>query len=479
MKRILKFLLLTGTVVLALAVASTVYAGCDTTKPIPVGHYLNAYLAGLPEAFLCGGVFEFGNPSINNGTADFLCRAASDIASGGPCPRLAGSATDGVVTINGDWSNSGANGCPVASKEGDSPVVVFLTSIVNEGTASHAGVYVLSSVGYSATSNSFLSDLAQPFNGTTFLPVVANLIPAPRIVSFTKNGNGTATANLTWDGAMTIDDCAPNPDRVSSTCADFPNGTRPVLDGYAVYALTGSCALQLTTSRASAWGAALTTTPASRRSASVTVPFDPAEVSCSYLALGLISGGQPGCAVSSHVSLKDADGDGDGVPDTIDNCPTIPNPNQADQDLDGIGDACDNCPTVPNPDQADQDFDRFGDVCDNCPTVPNADQNPDVCAQFVENVAITFTSALGKGSGTLFWNTSREIDLIGFNVVTIDSNGTRTQFNTALIRCEECVTGIGHAYAFVIPRHKSGHDLFIEMVQVDGTVQVFGPAVRQ
>jgi formylglycine-generating enzyme required for sulfatase activity len=38
------------------------------------------------------------------------------------------------------------------------------------------------------------------------------------------------------------------------------------------------------------------------------------------------------------------DADGDGVPDTVDNCPTVYNPGQEDADDDGFGDACDPCP---------------------------------------------------------------------------------------------------------------------------------------
>jgi hypothetical protein len=65
------------------------------------------------------------------------------------------------------------------------------------------------------------------------------------------------------------------------------------------------------------------------------------------------------------------DTDGDGIPDSSDNCPTVPNANQQDSDSDGVGNVCDNCPTVSNPTQADIDADGFGDACDNCPSICN------------------------------------------------------------------------------------------------------------
>ena len=68
------------------------------------------------------------------------------------------------------------------------------------------------------------------------------------------------------------------------------------------------------------------------------------------------------------------DTDEDEVPDELDNCPYVYNPDQADTDLDGVGDACDNCPNVPNPGQEDGDSDGVGDACDNCPAVANPDQ---------------------------------------------------------------------------------------------------------
>ena len=44
--------------------------------------------------------------------------------------------------------------------------------------------------------------------------------------------------------------------------------------------------------------------------------------------------------VSGDVIPLDPDNDGDGVPDSADNCPATPNPGQEDNDGDGIGNAC-------------------------------------------------------------------------------------------------------------------------------------------
>lgn len=111
--------------------------------------------------------------------------------------------------------------------------------------------------------------------------------------------------------------------------------------------------------------------------------------------------------VSSYYSARRRDAivtavdtDGDGVPDSRDNCDTVDNPGQTDTDGDGKGDACDadddndgvldatdNCPKVANAGQLDTDRDGKGDACeldddadgfpdaaDNCPRVANPDQ---------------------------------------------------------------------------------------------------------
>ena len=46
--------------------------------------------------------------------------------------------------------------------------------------------------------------------------------------------------------------------------------------------------------------------------------------------------------------IMEGDGDGDGIADETDNCPSVENADQADGDNDGLGDACD-----PRPNHAD------------------------------------------------------------------------------------------------------------------------------
>ena len=92
---------------------------------------------------------------------------------------------------------------------------------------------------------------------------------------------------------------------------------------------------------------------------------------------------------------------------------------------------------------------------------------------------MSFDSPTGRGSGTVFWATFREVDLVGFNVVVINDRGDRVQQNDTVIPCEQCITGEGAYYTFIIPKHKSGRGIYLEMLRVNGVVRVFGPATRQ
>ncbi|MCB0644141.1 MAG: thrombospondin type 3 repeat-containing protein, partial [Phaeodactylibacter sp.] len=80
-----------------------------------------------------------------------------------------------------------------------------------------------------------------------------------------------------------------------------------------------------------------------------------------------------------------SDTDGDGVPDSSDNCPLVANSNQADTDSDGVGNKCDNCRGVANPDQIDADMDGDGDACDSCPNDPDNDIDGDGICGDIDN----------------------------------------------------------------------------------------------
>lgn len=96
------------------------------------------------------------------------------------------------------------------------------------------------------------------------------------------------------------------------------------------------------------------------------------------LTLGNPVGAILGETISVQSLIRnDDDDDGDGIQDTLDNCPLISNADQTDTDDDTKGNACDddddddlaldtddNCPLDVNPDQLDTDGDDTGDACD-------------------------------------------------------------------------------------------------------------------
>ncbi len=70
-----------------------------------------------------------------------------------------------------------------------------------------------------------------------------------------------------------------------------------------------------------------------------------------------------------------ADPDGDGIPNSADNCPIVYNPDQAnvnpDQEVVSVGDACSDDDTEGKPTIADQDLDGVADAIDNCLWYPS------------------------------------------------------------------------------------------------------------
>jgi hypothetical protein len=162
---------------------------------------------------------------------------------------------------------------------------------------------------------------------------------------------------------------------------------------------------------------------------------------------------------------------GDSHGDACDNCPDVPNEDQADSDDNGIGDVCDgivdadgdgiaddgdgsgvigdnpctggattgcddNCVDDPNPDQADTDGDGVGDVCDGCPSDPNPEQydddgdgtsnecDPETLIDFVQGVGNPRTYLDLRITGTGELTAAAGITVNG--TLTIESGGVLT-----------------------------------------------------
>lgn len=118
----------------------------------------------------------------------------------------------------------------------------------------------------------------------------------------------------------------------------------------------------------------------------------------------------------------------------------------ADDDADDVCDDIDNCPGVPNNDQADADGDGAGDVCDICPQDPENDADGDgICG----DVDACPGTVLPEGVPTNHLGVNRFADIDGdgdFETVEPNGVGPRRSYtieDTAGCSCEQIIDAQG------------------------------------
>jgi hypothetical protein len=98
----------------------------------------------------------------------------------------------------------------------------------------------------------------------------------------------------------------------------------------------------------------------------------------------------------------------------------------------------------------------------------------------VVDIRLSFTSPVGRGSGTLTWRTTAEATLSGFHILVYNQQDVGVPINPVLIPCTECLTGAGASYTFYLPKHRSGHNIFVQAIGRNGQVLgTFGPAQKE
>lgn len=422
--------------VAAIAVpAAPAHASCSDAKP--VRHALDSFWTGMPETTLVGFAWLVGSPAVQTGQAPILCRFFGEETSGGQCQPQAGSGSDGIVTVNGDWSDSRAAGCPNASGEWGHPIVIAATAAADEGSPSHHGVGIVASVGYDVDAAGYNLDWAQPIGdgGSDVQPLAGQNLPVPQVEAVRASPDGSLEVDLRWSPFQTFDDCT---QKLRPTCVDSPGRRRAVLTAYVVYSARSSCGSPPLSGLLTSGAWSPVATVASLAAPATRVPNPGSD--CTWFALGLaleggyltpiLSGnsrpvnaamaggedpskpsdkkpgdpaeagdkgpdGEPGKgksetpggdgsvpgespaagAAEGAAERKEPCVDEDDLPDAEDNCPCDTNPKQEDVDFDGIGNRCDRCPTVPDPAQKDGDRDGLGDACDNCSGSANPKQD--------------------------------------------------------------------------------------------------------
>lgn len=376
----------------------------------------------------------------------------------------------GTIQMGFDWGDSGFLGCPAFP-----PSRIAIVVQANDGKGLIVSLSGASpDLGYEVEA-AHKVDTAT--GGIAPLPC-GDGAGAPRILSQTSSG-GMVSLALHFNVPRIYSDCDPDSVGVMLAGGTCPDNFAPLMALGRIVTLTGPCTtgpvLQL-----SQWtdtGAA----PDASGNATVTLAAPPAD-QCLFVGNtatidGIESGGIIGFVVVTGSACPDADGDGftTCLGDCDDGRADI-HPGAAEV-CDGVDNDCDGL-VDEDANGVDTDLDLVPNACDNCPTIPNASQDPEVCDQTIDPITLSFTSILGHGSGVITWTTTHEVDISGFNIVVFDSQDNRIQQNAAPIRCEECITGVGHTYTLGIPKHKSGRSVFVELIHANGTIQLWGPATR-
>jgi len=199
-------------------------------------------------------------------------------------------------------------------------------------------------------------------------PVVFDTAPSPVTISFCAtardnlSGLYSVCVNSWWepfDGGYMLDRCVP-----------FPAGT-----------LEGTVCDQVTIPQFTRYGRALTCVSVRDAVGNSGGADNPASF-CGFTPDLCLIGP---CEVENRSGANLPDTDSDGIPNDADNCPDQPNANQEDRDVDLIGDACDPFPDDRDNEQAqceadlaqcfaqgfpDQDGDGVPDSLDDCPSTP-------------------------------------------------------------------------------------------------------------